>query len=385
MIILKNGRIEPISAPGFFGDIMMDGGKIVSMGRDLSGENAQIIDVRGLTVYPGFIDPHCHIGLSESGNGATCQDENEHTSPLLPELRGIDSLNPMDESFREAREVGITTCVTGPGSSGLITGQFCAVKTWGRTAEKMTLRAPLAMKMSLGENPKLAHGTNRKVAPETRMSEIALLREILYKTKEYARKKERDPEGTAMNMKLEALVPVVKGDMPVKIHVHRADDIMNAIGLAKEFSLRFSLEHCTEGHLIPEEILEAEETLDAKVLLGPLMMPRRKLETRNLSDKGPCILEKGGVHFGLMSDHPVTPLQYLPLYAGLAVRQGASETCMLRAITLEAARACWIEDRVGSLEEGKDGDLAIFEGNPLSLEGKCRMTFINGELVYKMK
>lgn len=383
MIILKNGRIEPISAPPFFGDIMLSGSKIAALGRDINNENAISIDITGLTVYPGFIDPHCHVGLAESGNGASCQDENEHTDPILPHLRGIDSINPADESFREAREAGITACVTGPGSSGLITGQFCAVKTWGKTVEKMLLRAPLAIKFALGENPKQAHGINRKAAPETRMAEMAMLRDILYKAREYAVKRESKAVIFAPDIKLEALVPLIKGEIHAKFHAHRADDIMNAIRLAKEFSLRFSIEHCTEGHLVAEDVMEAMQDTGAKVILGPIMMPRRKLETRNLDDRAPGILEKAGLSFGLMSDHPVTPLQYLPLYAGLAVRQGASKACMLRAITLEAARACCIDDRIGSLEPGKDGDLAIFEGDPLSLEGRCRMTFINGEMVYK--
>ena len=372
-----------MTAPPYQGDVLIRAGKICALGGDLANPDAQCIDVSGYTVIPGLVDAHCHIGLAESGVGEPGQDVNEHTDPLLPELRAVDALNPDDDAFREAREAGITTCVTGPGSSGLITGTFCAVKTWGATVEEMLLRESLAMKMALGENPKQAFGVARKTAPETRMSEMSQLRNILQEARIYADKRAKCPDMAAWNMKLEALSPVVRGEMPVKFHVHRKDDIASALRIARELSLRISLDHCTEGYLMLPVLQAAARELDLRVVLGPLMMPRRKIETRNLSPAGAAKMHEAGIRFGLMSDHPVTPGQYLNLYAGLAAREGLAPDAALAAVTIDAAYSGWIDDRVGSLEVGKDADIAVFNGEPLQLGAKCVMTVIDGKIVYR--
>ena len=382
MLILKNGWVVPVTGPSFQGDVLVRDGKIEAVGAGLTSPEAQYVDVEGYTVIPGLIDAHSHIGLAESGVGDPGQDVNEHTDPVLPELRGIDSLNPNDDAFRESREAGVTACAAGPGSSGVITGQFCAVKTWGRTAEDMVIQAPLAMKLALGENPKQAFGIARKTAPETRMSEMALLRKVLREAAIYAERKGKQPEQLPWDSRLEPLVPVIKGELPVKVHVHRADDIMSALRLAREFSLRMSLEHCTEGNMVLSQLQDAVRDLDVRLVLGPLMMPRRKIETQRLDPRLPGELHRAGLRFGLMSDHPVTPQRYLNVYAGLAAREGLPEEAALAAITIDAAHACWLEDRIGSLTVGKDADIAVFQGNPLSLSGRCVMTIINGQIVF---
>lgn len=385
MLILKNGNVFPVTTLPFRGDVMIKDGKICELGHDLIHPDAQYVDVEGYTVIPGLIDAHCHTGLSESGIGAMGQDENEHSDPILPELRAIDAINPGDDAFCEARQAGVTVCVTGPGSSGLITGQFCAVKTWGSTVEEMILKESLAMKMALGENPKLTYGGLQKKAPETRMSEIAMLRKMLRAAVIYEEKQACKWNPDRWDMKLEALVPVVKGELPVKMHVHRMDDIASAIRIAREFSLRISLEHCTEGYMLIPTLQKVTHELDLRIILGPFMMARRKNETRNLLPKIPAIMHQAGFRFGLMSDHPVTPQRYLNIYAGLAVREGLPEKTALEAVTIDAAHACWIDDRVGSLTVGKDADIAIFEGEPLSIGGQCVMTLINGTIVYCRK
>ena len=275
--------------------------------------------------------------------------------------------------------------MTGPGSANVIGGQFVAIKTAGNSVEDMTLRFPIAMKAAFGENPKNVYGSSDKT-PQTRMATAAVLRKALVDAQEYGRKLEEakdDPaKRPARDLGKEALLAVVRRELPMKIHAHRADDILTAIRIAKEFNIRFTLDHCTEGYLIPEHLKQAIAEQGAGVIVGPLLTDRSKIELRNLSFKAPKALYDSGIEFAMMTDHPVIPEQYLPVCAALAVREGLPEDAALRSITINAARVVGIEDRVGSLERGKDADVAVFSGHPLDFRARCVLTLVNGKIAH---
>lgn len=318
--------------------------------------------------------------------GSEGSDGNECTNPVTPELRAIDAINPYDRCFAEACAAGVTTCVTGPGSANVVGGQFVAVKTAGDSVEDMTLRFPVAMKAAFGENPKRVYGSSDKT-PQTRMATAAILRKALLDAQEYGRKLEEakdDPaKRPARDFGREALLSVVRRELPLKIHCHRADDILTAIRVAKEFNIRFTLDHCTEGYLIPEHLKRAIAEQGAGIIVGPLLSERSKIELKNLSFAAPKALYDNGIEFAMMTDHPVIPEQYLPVCAALAVREGLPEEEALRSITINAARIAGIDDRVGSLEPGKDADVAVFNGHPLDFRARCVLTLVNGKIAHE--
>jgi len=297
------------------------------------------------------------------------------TDPVTPHMRAIDGIYYKDRSFGDAREAGITTLVTGPGSANVIGGQFCALKTYGNSIEEMLLKEPVAMKMAFGENPKRVYNGQKK-APTTRMATAAVLRQALMEAKAY--KERPEEEKSKVDFKKEALAQVFDG-LLVKIHAHREDDILTAIRIGKEFGLNFTIEHCTEGYIIKDKLKEE----NISVVVGPLLSFRSKYELTNSTIKNPGLLQKAGVKTAIMTDHHVIPIQYLPLCAGVAVKEGMDMLEALRAITIYAAEVCEIDDRVGSLEVGKDADIAVFDGNPLEVMTQCKATVINGEAVYE--
>lgn len=385
MLILKNGRVLPMVGEEFMGDVAVENGKIAVLGKDLHFEGAKEIDLGGRYVLPGFVDAHCHIGMWEDGIREEGDDGNESSNPVTPELRAIDAINPYDRCFIEAREAGVTTCVTGPGSANVVGGQFVAMKTYGDSMEGMTLRFPVAMKAAFGENPKRTYKA-QKTTPKTRMATAAILRKALLGALEYMQKIEDAGDDRSKlpekDLGKEALVKVLRRELPMKVHAHRSDDILTAIRIAKEFNIRFSIEHCTEGYMIPDLIKQAVKEQGMGVIVGPLLSERSKVELRNLSFKAPKVLYEQGIEFAMMTDHPVIPEQYLPVCAALAVREGLPEEVALKSITINAARVVGIEDRVGSLEVGKDADIAVFNGHPLDFRSRCVLTFINGEQVH---
>ncbi|MGI6190009.1 MAG: amidohydrolase [Clostridiales bacterium] len=365
------------------GDILIEGNKIKEIAEDIPAPaGAEIIDARGMWIMPGIVDAHCHIGMWEDGIGFEGADGNEETDPVTPHLRAIDGINPGDNSFREAREHGITTVVTGPGSANVVGGQFAALKTYGRRVDDMIVKAPLAVKVALGENPKRVYGEQRK-SPSTRMATAAILRETLIEARDYKRKMElgkQDPEKMPdRDLKMEIMVKVLDRELPLKVHAHRADDILTAIRIAREFDVDITIDHCTEGHKITDFLLEE----NARVIVGPLLTDRSKVELKNLTFKSPAVLSRAGLKVAIMTDHPVIPIQYLPVCASIAVREGMDEMEALKAITIYPAWVSGLDDRVGSLEEGKDADIAIFDGHPLDIRSRTRMVFIDGRLVYK--
>ncbi len=341
----------------------------------------KVIDVRGAGVYPGFVDAHTHIGMWEDGLTFEGDDGNEETDPVTPQLRAVDAVNPIDRCFTEALAAGVTTVVTGPGSANPIGGQLAALKTRGTCIDEMVLKAPLAIKMALGENPKsVYHGKNQ--SPSTRMATASLIREELFKAKRYMEDLQRsqedeDVDAPEFDMKSEALLPALRGEIEVHFHAHRADDIYTAIRIAKEFNLNYVIVHGTEGHIIAQGLKKN----GARVLAGPFLCDRSKPELRNLTPANPGILAKEGILTAIITDHPVIPIQYLPVCAALAVREGMDHEDALRAITINPAKICGIEDRVGSIEAGKDADMVVFESNPLDLNAKPKMVIVNGEII----
>lgn len=386
MLLLKNGNVMTMAGPAFVGDVAIENGKIVAVGQSLSYSDAEVRDVTGMTVMPGIVDPHCHIGMWEDAMGFEGADGNECTNPITPELRAIDAINPYDRCFEEAAAGGVTTCVTGPGSANVIGGQFVAIKTHGDSVEDMVLRFPVAVKAAFGENPKRVYdGKNQ--TPSTRMATAALMRKALIEAQEYNEKLEKgkaDPEKMPeRNLGKEILARVIRRELPMKIHAHRADDILTAIRICREFKLRYTLDHCTEGYLITDKLKEALSEDCEGIIVGPLLTDRSKIELKNLSFKAPKVLEQAGIEYAMMTDHPVTPEQYLPICTAVAVREGASEEGALKAITINAAKITGIADRVGSIEVGKDADIAVFSGHPFDFRSRCVLTLVNGKVAHE--
>lgn len=383
MIFIKNANIHTMTKEILdVGAIIVDNGKIVAIGKDLEiPDNSTVIDAQGGFLMPGMIDAHCHVGMWENGIGFEGADGNEATDPVTPHLRAIDGINPVDKSFEEALLAGITTVATGPGSANVIGGQFAIMKTYGKRLEEMIIDDCAAMKVAFGENPKRVYDKQNK-CPSTRMGTAAVLRENLIKAKNYVEKQRKSIEGNEkapeFDMKLDALAKVIKKEIPLKAHAHRADDILTAIRIAKEFGVEISLEHCTEGHLIVDYL--KEETLKG-IIVGPTLSDRSKFELQNLTFETPAILNNAGLKIALMTDHPVIPLQYLPVCAALAAREGLNEEEALKAITINAAEVLGVDDRVGSIEVNKDADIVIYNGHPFDLRNKVKFVMVNGNIV----
>lgn len=380
MLLIKNGHIKTMAGPDIEnGQILLNEGKIVSVGKTVNApKDAEVIDAGGRLVTPGCVEAHCHIGLDNEGMGWEGHDYNEIVEPITPHLRAIDSINPQDEAFDLALRGGVTTAVTGPGSANVIGGTFAAIKLYGNRVDNMIVKEPAAMKCAFGENPKRCYSGLKK-SPQTRMATAALLRETLFKTQRYMQDKEngKDP---AFDMKLEAMIPVMKGEIPLKAHAHRADDILTSIRVAKEFGVKITLDHCTEGALIADEL--AKEGKPAFV--GPTLGNKSKIELKNKSFDTPRVLHEAGVPIAIITDAPVIPLQYLPMCAGLAAKAGLDMEAAWHAITIDSAKLTGIGDRVGSLEEGKDADVVIWENDPLTdIGGESWKTIVNGNVVFE--
>lgn len=386
MIYIKNGVINTITKGIVEGDMLIHDGKIQEISDGLIVPlDAEIIDAKGMYIYPGFIDAHTHMGLWEDGMGVEGADGNEETDPITPQLNPIDGINPMDRTFEEAYAGGITSVCVTPGSANVMGGQCIAIKTYGKRIDNMIIKNPVASKIAFGENPKSCYGADDKT-PQTRMAIASMLRENLKKAQEYLEEIElfeKDDEGERdrpeYDIKMEALIPVLKKEVPFKVHAHRADDIFTAIRIAKEFDLDITLDHCTEGHLIVDELLED----NYPAIVGPSLSERSKVELRNLTFETAGKLANAGLDVCIMTDHPVVPVQYLPMCAGIAVKHGMDAKKAVEAITINPAKALGIQDRVGSIEVGKDADLVIWDGSPLEINSNVIYTIINGKTVYK--
>ena len=365
------------------GFIHVSGSKIIKIGKmaDYTSDGDDVVDLAGKSVYPGFIDAHTHLGMWEDSLGFEGDDGNEETDPSTPHLRAIDAVNSFDLCFREALEAGVTTVVTGPGSANPIAGQLICMKTLCGRIDSLVIKSPAAMKMALGENPKFVYHAKQE-APYTRMATAAIIREQLRLAGRYLADLERSEEDEDSSppdydMKLEALLPVLRREIPVHFHAHRRDDIFTALRISEEFSLRCVIIHATEGHLAAADLAKA----NVPVLSGPFLCDRSKPELRNLTPESAGMMSSAGVLLAIITDHPVIPSNYLTLCAGLAVREGLSYDEALCAITINPAKILGIDDRVGSLAAQKDADFVVFSGDPFSLSAKPDMVVVNGEIL----
>ena len=380
MLLIKNGHIKTMAGPELANGCVLigDDGRIISVAESVEAPGAQVIDAGGRLVTPGCVDAHCHIGLDNEAVGWEGKDYNEMVDPITPQMRAIDSIYPQDESFAEALKGGVTTACTGPGSANVVGGTFAAIKLYGSRIDSMIVKDPIAMKCAFGENPKRCYGHQGKRAPMTRMGIAALLRELLFRTRRYMEDKAAG-KNPGFDMKLEAMIPVLEGKIPLKAHAHRADDILTTIRIAKEFGVGLTLDHCTDGACIADEL--AKEGYPAFV--GPSLGSKTKIELDSKSFDTPGILHRAGVKVSIITDAPVIPLQYLPMCAGMAARAGLDLEEAWKAITINPAQSIGIADRVGSLEPGKDGDLVIWTDDPLTtIGGRAWMTVIDGRVVY---
>lgn len=376
--IIKNGRIhDAVHREAYVADILLADGKIAAIGGGLTAPaDAAVFDADGLEVYPGFVDAHTHIGLDGYGIGYEGCDYNEMNDIWTPQLRAIDGINPRDPSLADARRAGVTCVCTGPGSANVLGGTFLAMKTVGDRVDKMVVRDPVAMKCAFGENPKRCY---RDKCDSTRMSTAAFLRGALMQARDYgARKQAANGDITKMpayNQKLEALLPVLAREIPLKAHAHQANDIFTALRIAREFNLRLTLEHVTEGHLIVDELAGEK---DVPMAVGPSLTFASKFELQNKSWATPGVLAKAGCHVSIITDSSVIPQQYLPLCAGMAIKAGMDPFDALKAITLNPAEHIGVADRVGSLEVGKDADVVITAGSPFEVLTEVKAVYIDG-------
>ena len=372
MIALTNGKLYTMEE-GIIerGTVVIADGKITAVGADVTiPQDAQVIDVEGRIITPGFIDAHTHMGIDEEIHQPIGDDCNEMTEPNTAELRAMDAINYRDLSFQDAIKAGITTVMITPGSANVFGGLITVMKTAGKTYRDMLINGEAGLKMAFGENPKRVYGDKDKT-PSTRMATMAIARQGFYEAKEYLKKNEEDKE---FSLQTEHIAKALDGGIPVRAHAHRADDILTAIRLRDEFHLDLVIEHCTDGHLIVHELKEA----CVPVTVGPSLSNRAKVEMEHITFRTPGILAKAGVDVAIITDHPCTPIQYLPICAGIAMREGMEEYDAFKALTITPAKILKIADRTGSLKVGKDADIVVWDNHPLEIMGRPKMVYVNG-------
>ena len=378
MTAIINANIMTADGSFQMGNVIFDD-KIISINGEIPND-ANIIDAKGGYLTPGLIDAHCHLGMVGDSQGVESDDGNEDSDPIMPHLRAIDAINPFDRGFDEARRAGVTCVVTGPGSANPIGGQFAAIKTSGICVDDMIVKAPVAIKIALGENPKMIY-SDKDEAPITRMGTMALIREALYKAKDYSNSlyaAAEDGDKVDFDIKNDALLPLIRKEIPAKVHAHRADDICSALRLAKEFDINVTIEHCTDGELISDILADK----NVPVMLGPTLTDRSKPELSSLGFPIYKTLSDKGISIAIITDHPEITIGNLRLMAQLAVKNGMNKEKALLAITTNAASNCNIAETVGAIKVGLDADFALFNGHPLDFMSENALTIINGKTVY---
>ena len=380
-VAITGGYVVPVAGePIEGGTVLVQDGKIVAVGVDVEvPEGVPVVDAAGGWVLPGFVEAHGHLGVHEEGEGWAGQDTNEMTDPNGARLRALDAINAADQGFADALSGGVTTAVVKPGSGNVIGGQTVAVKCWGRTADEMLVRNPVSVKSALGENPKRVYGEQKKL-PSTRQGVAAVIRDAFTKAQDYVAKRDAAEDGVfERNTTSEVLARVLSGELPWCQHCHRADDIATALRLAEEFGYRLIVNHGTEGHLIADVLAERE----VPVIIGPLFTSRSKVEVRQRSLRNPGILARAGVQIAITTDHPVVPIHFLVHQVTLAVKEGLDPRVGLESITVNPARIMGLDDRVGSLTPGLDGDVVIWSGDPLDVMSRALKVFVEGREVYR--
>ncbi len=375
MIALTNGKLYTMEDGIIdYGIVLIEDNKIAAVGADVAiPADAQIIDVAGRIVTPGFIDAHTHIGIDEEIHQPIGDDCNEMTEPNTAELRAMDAINYRDPAFQDAVQAGITTVMIAPGSANVFGGLITVMKTAGKTYKEMLVNGEAGLKMAFGENPKRVYGEKDK-APATRMATMAIARQGFFEAKEYVNKSDEDRE---FNLQTEHIAKALDGGIPVRAHAHRADDIMTAIRLRDEFNLDLVIEHCTDGHLIVDELVEA----NVPAAIGPSFSNRAKAEMEHVTFRTPGVLASAGLDVAIITDAPCTPIQYLPICAGLAMREGMTECDAFKALTITPAKILKVDDWMGSLKAGKDADIVVWDNHPFEIMGKPHMVYVNGKQV----
>lgn len=382
VVAITNAHVVPVVGDPFDGTVIIDGGKIVSAGADLQvPEGAEVVDAGGRWLLPGLVEAHGHVGIHEEGIAWAGNDTNEGTEVNGARFRALDAIHPSDEGFRDALGGGVTSMVVKPGSANPIGGQTVALKCWGRMVDEMIFKQPVSVKSALGENPKRFHGVERKVLPTTRQGTAAVLREAFTKAQDYSSKKKfAEAEGKPFDrdLTMETLVQVLENGLPWCQHTHRVDDIATAIRIADEFGYKLVINHGTEAHLLAD--LVAERNLP--VIIGPLMTSRSKWEVNQRSLANPGHLARAGVQIAITTDAPVIPINFLIYQVILAVKEGLDRTTALESVTINPARILGLDDRVGSIEPGKDADLALWSGDPLDIYSRVETVWVDGRQVY---
>ncbi|BCD21551.1 MULTISPECIES: amidohydrolase [Bacillus] len=369
-ILLKQAIVYPITSQKFQGDVLVIGEKIAEVKPSIQPtQDMTVIDARALHLLPGFIDVHTHLGLYDEGTGWAGNDANETSEVSTPHIRSLDGIHPLDIAFKDAVQNGITTVHVMPGSQNIIGGTTCVIKTAGTCIDHMIIQEPAGLKIAFGENPKKVHSNGTKESI-TRMGIMGLLRESFYEAQHY---------GHEADFRMLPILKALRREIPVRIHAHRADDISSALRFATEFNLDLRIEHCTEGHFIVEELSKH----NLKVSVGPTLTRRSKIELKNKTWDTYHILSKNGVEVSITTDHPYTPIQYLNVCAAVAVREGLDEKTALEGITIFPARNLRLEDRIGSIEAGKDADLVLWTHHPFHYLAKPVLTMIDGKIIYK--
>jgi imidazolonepropionase-like amidohydrolase len=379
--LIKNGMLYDLKNNKYNKkDIAIKDGKIEEISENLSEhyEDAEVINVKEKFVFPGFIDCHTHLGIIEECTGKIGADNNETSDPVTPHLNGIDGINPFDISFKDAMKSGITCVMSGPGSNNVVGGRNVALKTCGTIIDKMVIKNPAGFKVSLGENPLSTYGINDK-CPVTRMGSAALIRELFMRTEDYIVRKE-NKRIEERDIRLEAVVPLLKGEIPLRVHAHRADDIVTAVRIAEEFNIsKMVIEHGTEAHLVKSYLKEK----NIPVAYGPFLTPRIKMELKARKYGSIVELFEAGVKTALITDHPYNSIDCLRTVAAIALAQGLSFKDAIKSITVNAAEILNCQERIGKLEVGYDADIVVYDGNPLDIKSKVELTIINGEIVFK--
>lgn len=382
MKAIVGGTVYPvIGDPIRGGTVLVEGERIVAVGQSIPVPcDAEVFDASGLNVMPGMIDAHSHVGLWEEGFGWEGDDVNEITEPLTPHLRAVDGINPDDLGLKEALRAGVTAVWCAPGSANVIGGQGVAIHTVGKVVDDMVIKEPCGLKAALGENPKRCYGVELKKGPVTRMGSAAMLREALNRARNYDARKQHciaKGEPVEIDLKLEPLVKLLRGELCLRLHAHRADDIMTGLRIAREFGIGICIDHCTEGHKVADKLAAA----GVPAVVGPALTARVKVELRELDFSTAGVCARAGVKVAITTDHPVVPLKYLPLCVGLAVKAGLPWDEALKAVTINAAEIVGIADRVGSLEPGKLADVIVVKGDPFSMDGQVVAVMVKGQWV----
>ncbi|MGI8680358.1 MAG: amidohydrolase [Jatrophihabitans sp.] len=384
-VAIVNGRIVPMDGPVLeSGTVLVEDGVITAIGADVTvPAGVETVDASGRWVLPGFVEAHGHVGIDEESQGWAGDDTNEMTDPNGARLRALDAINPADEGFRDALSGGVTSVVVKPGSGNPIGGQTVAIKTWGRIVDEMVIKSPASVKSALGENPKRVYG-DKKQLPSTRQGVAAVIRDAFTKAQDYQLAREhaaaegkpfdRDPTS-------EVLVRVLDGELPWSQHCHRADDIATAIRLADEFGYRLIVNHATEGFLLADVLAER----GIPCVVGPMFTTRSKVELRERTTANPGRLANAGVQVAIITDHPVVPIDYLVHQATFAVKDGMTREDALRAITINPAQIMGLDERVGSLALGRDGDVVIWDGDPLDVMSRAVQVFVQGVSAYEWR